>query len=623
MTRSLCLCLICFPAILSAADPPAPAWSHDAVWYQVFVERFWNGDPGNDPVIRDAQGAWPHGKPPAWSTTPWGWDWYRPDPWVRPEDGDFYTWVHHRRYGGDLQGVLDRLDDLQALGVTALYLNPVNDAPSLHKYDARAWHHVDRCFGPDPGGDEILAVLEDPADPATWKWTAADKLLLKLIRELHGRGMRLILDFSWNHTGTEFWAFQDLRTRGAASPFASWYQVRSWDDPATAADEFDWEGWAGIRELPVVRQTEQPGGRRGGLCRDCTLDEGVTAHVLAVTRRWLDPDGDGDPADGVDGIRLDVAEQVPLGFWLRYRDEVKRINPQALLVGEIWWERWPLDMMDPKPWLEAFDAVMHYHWYMPVRSFFAQTPPWLTATGLAAHLDSLYAGMADDRRRAMMNLCASHDTPRLASCVANRGRYKHQVNPRENSATRLGPPSGEDVAVIRLIRVLQYTWHGAPHIWNGDEFLMWGADDPDNRKPIVWPDYAYEAESVRPFGDGLSQGLVTPTPVVADTAHRDFLARLAALRASDPDLFSAGERRWILLDDQRGLLGYERTLDGRRAVVLFNRGAGEAVVTLDLAPGSWRNALEGAVWSRELEGPAEFRLDALTAQVWLRQPERP
>jgi len=603
---------------LHAQDPPAPDWARHAVWYQIFVERFWNGDEDNDPVARDAQGCWPYAKPPQWKVTPWEWDWYKPEPWVRPEEGDFHTWVHHRRYGGDLQGVLDRLDELQELGATALYLNPVNDAPSLHKYDARNWHHVDRCFGPDPGGDEALIALEDPADPSSWKWTAADRLLLKLVDEAHRRGMKVILDFSWNHTGTEFWAFQDLKARGKDSPYRDWYQVRSWDDPRTGADEFDWEGWAGIKDLPVVRQTGQQAGARGGLCRDCDLDEGVKAHVLAVTRRWLDPDGDGDPSDGVDGFRLDVAEQVPLGFWLEYRREVKAVNPQALLVGEIWWEHWPLVMMDPTPWLEAFDSVMHYQWYMPVRSFLAQTPPWITASGLAAHLDSLTARMPDDRRLAMMNLCSSHDTPRLATCVANRGRYKFQVNPRENPSTWLGPPREEDREVIRLIRVLQYTWPGAPHIWNGDEFLMWGADDPDNRKPVWRPGTHAQSELARPALGGLPAGLAGPDAADPDLEHRDFLIRLADLRAEEPELFSQGSVRWVLTDDERGLLGYEREWQGQRALVLFNRGGQDASVSLEVGSGTWTEVLDDG-GERQAVGATLFHLAPRSAQVWLRR----
>ena len=125
-----------------------PAWSQDVVWYQIFVERFRNGDPSNDPTPHDIAGVTDEAPPDGWRPTPWTQDWYRQEPWAVATGRDFYGTVQFRRYGGDLQGVLDRLDYLQQLGVTALYLNPVNDAPSLHKYNARNYHHIDRNFGP-------------------------------------------------------------------------------------------------------------------------------------------------------------------------------------------------------------------------------------------------------------------------------------------------------------------------------------------------------------------------------------------------------------------------------------------------------------------------------------------
>ena len=151
-----------------------PAWSKDVVWYQVFVERFRNGDPSNDPTLDDMAGAWPDLRPDGWEPTPWTQDWYRQEDWAEATGEPFYYTAQLRRYGGDLQGVMDQLDYLQELGVTALFLNPINDAPSLHKYDARNYRHIDRNFGPDPDGDAAIMEAEDPADPATWTWTAAD-----------------------------------------------------------------------------------------------------------------------------------------------------------------------------------------------------------------------------------------------------------------------------------------------------------------------------------------------------------------------------------------------------------------------------------------------------------------
>ena len=149
-----------------------PDWAGDAIWYQIFVERFRNGDPSNDPTAHDIDGVTDQSPPKNWRPTPWTQDWYQQEPWAAATGKDFYGTVQFRRYGGDLQGVLDRLDYLQELGITALYLNPVNDAPSLHKYDARNYHHIDRNFGPDPRGDERRIAAENPTDPATWGWTA-------------------------------------------------------------------------------------------------------------------------------------------------------------------------------------------------------------------------------------------------------------------------------------------------------------------------------------------------------------------------------------------------------------------------------------------------------------------
>ena len=139
----------------------------------------------------------------------------------------FYETVHMRRYGGDLQGVIDQLDYLADLGINAIYFNPVNDSPSLHKYDVRNYHHVDIFFGPDPQGDAALIATEDPADPSTWVWTSADKLFLELIEQARQRGIRVIMDYSWNHTGIAFWAWKDVLERQQASPYADWYRIDS------------------------------------------------------------------------------------------------------------------------------------------------------------------------------------------------------------------------------------------------------------------------------------------------------------------------------------------------------------------------------------------------------------
>ncbi|MFN3597903.1 MAG: glycoside hydrolase family 13 protein [Rubricoccaceae bacterium] len=568
-------------ARVSDASSSVPMWARRAVWYQVFPERFRNGDPANDPTPESMEGAWPQVGAAAlraagWRPTPWGHDWYAPEPWAQALGEDFWRAVQLRRYGGDLEGLRQKLPYLRALGVTALYLNPLNDAPSLHKYDARSYVHVDRHFGPDPEGDARLIAAEDPRDPSTWTWTAADRLFLDVLREARALGLRVVLDFSWNHTGTQHAAFQDVRRRGASSPFANWYRVDAFDDPATPADEFRYTGWAGVAELPELRKVDQAGHPHEGIPYEGHLDPEVAAHVFAVTRRWLDPDGDGDPSDGVDGFRLDVAEMVPLGFWRDYRAFVKQVNPEAVLIGEIWWQRWPEVMMDPRPYLgDAFDGVMDYRWFEPARRLLTGAPPGrMTPSRFAAHLDSLYAGLAPAHREALMTTAGTHDTPRLATTLFNpHARYKTRETPREDPAYRTHRPGDDAYRTQRLLLMLQFTLPGAPHLFYGDEVGLWGADDPDNRKPMLWDDVAYDDEAADVLG--------RPTPVsrvAPDTGLRAFYHELILLRRAYADLFSAGALEWVTTNDAAGLLVYRRTLEAtggqtQVATVALNLGA--------------------------------------------------
>ena len=592
-----------------------PAWAGDAIWYQIFVERFRNGDPANDPTATDIVDPVARPVPAGWRTTPWTHDWYRLDPWARAAGLSFYDAVYFRRYGGDLQGVLDRLDYLQDLGVTALYFNPVNDAPSLHKFDARNYRHIDRNFGPDPRGDDARMAAEDPADPATWTWTAADSLFLALVREVHRRGMRLIVDYSWNHTGTAFWAWQDVLKNQRASRFADWYEIAAFDDTTTAdTNEFTYRGWVGVRSLPEWKKVGRPEGRTHGAIEG-NLMPGVRDLVFAVTRRWLDPNGDGDPADGVDGFRLDVAEMVPLGFWRDYRRFVRSINPEAYLVGEVWWEQWPDRMYDPAPWLQGdvFDAVMNYRWYDPTRGFFAATEPVLTPSGYRAALDSVSAGIGVPHQRAMMNLTASHDTPRFGTSIYNPGRYKYHNNPREDSTYRIDRPDERTRRTQQLILVQQFTGVGAPHIWNGDEVGMWGADDPDERKPVVWADLLHDDETTHPLGRPRRRDRVVP-----DTALFRVYRDLVALRKQHLRLFVDGTLAWLLTDDVRGLLAYERILGDQRAIVAFNVSEAPREITV-AARGAYRGAFPAGGVVAAANDSLTAELPPRSARVWMRE----
>ncbi len=175
-----------------------PEWAKHVIWYQIFPERFRNGDPSNDPTRERING------PKGWRPSAWTSDWYERAEWEKNMGDNFLDGVYYRRYGGDLQGIIDKLDYLQDLGIGALYLNPIFEAVSLHKYDASCYRHVDRFFGPDPEGDRAIIDQEEPQNRETWQWTAADELFLQLIEEVHNRGMKIIIDGVFSHTAGLF-----------------------------------------------------------------------------------------------------------------------------------------------------------------------------------------------------------------------------------------------------------------------------------------------------------------------------------------------------------------------------------------------------------------------------------
>ncbi|MHC4494901.1 MAG: alpha-amylase family glycosyl hydrolase, partial [Planctomycetota bacterium] len=555
-------------------DEP-PVWAREAIWYQIFVERFRNGDPSNDPEPQFMQGAYPGYIPANWKVTPWNQDWYEQQDWAKADGGGFYKMVQARRFGGDLQGVLDKLDYLQDLGVTAIYFNPLNDSPSLHKYDARHYRHIDRTFGPDPAGDSAIIDAEDPLDPATWRWTAADRLFLKLIGELHRRDMHLIMDYSWNHTGVTFWAWEDLKKNQTKSRFRDWYDITSFDDPATDENEFSYEGWLGVKTLPELKKVNVAGKRRG-YPFEGDLQPEVKRHVFNVTRRWLDPDGDGDPSDGVDGFRLDVAAHVPLGFWRDYRRFVRRINPEVFLVGEAWWTKWPDQLMDPRPFLrgDIFDSVMHYQWYKPARRYFAQANGGLKPSELVARMKHVYAGYDQPTIQNLMNLAASHDSPRLATSFQNKHQYKYRMGARGNPTLDLDPPNETTLREMRMMLLHQFTFISAPHIWNGDERGMWGADDPDCRKPILWEDIDHRPQIYLPDGKKTK-----PIVVKTNLELLDYYRTLIALRKQRPELVY-GKLQYILINDKAMTLAYRRSMPDRETIVVFNRSDKSQIIRL-------------------------------------------
>ncbi len=554
-----------------------PAWAQEVIWYQIFTERFHNGDSTNDPRPEDIQGAYAETLPDNWAITPWSQDWYAADPYFSTLDSaqdwhgsfitDFDQKVQFRRYGGDLEGVLQKLDYLDSLGVTALYFNPLNDAPSLHKYDARNWRHIDVNFGPNPVADKKIISEENPLDPSTWHFTHADSLFLQLIDTLHKRGIRLILDYSWNHTGKEFWAWKDILKKQEASAFKDWYWIDKWDNPHSPESEFNYRGWFGVPSLPEIRETqpvdhsEQLSAFEGNL-----YDSAVKEHIFNISKRWLDPNGDGNPEDGVDGFRLDVAAEIPLGFWRDYRKVVKKVNPEAYLIGEVWWKKFPNDLLDPAPYLEGdiFDAVMNYRWYRAVRSYFNPDPDSSGTKELIDSLKSFSRNLRYVSSLALMNISASHDVPRLASSLFNHNPYKFEAKASQNRLYKIHKPDALSRQKQKALLLQQFTYMGAPQIYAGDEMGMWGADDPDNRKPLIWPEIKFEREAEHPLG------MSRPSDAVQfDSVLFQYYRSLISMRRQYQSL-QKGKLKFLAPTTSNGLLVYERTWENEHLLCLFN-----------------------------------------------------
>lgn len=530
----------------------APEWAKGIVWYQIFPERFRNGDATNDPNKERARG------PEGWAISEWTSDWYKRADWERNTSNDFYSTVRNRRYGGDLQGVIDKLDYLKELGIGAIYFNPVFDAQSEHKYDASYYHHIDRNFGPNPKADVRQIEHENPGNPDTWGWTSADSLFLKLIQEVHKRDMKLIVDGVFNHTGTDFWAFKDLIKNQEKSPYKDWYIATSFDDAATPdTNEFDYEGWWGYKGLPVYHEENE------------TLVQPVREHIFAVTKRWMDPNGDGETSDGIDGWRLDVAEEVGKNFWVEWHSLVRSINPEAITVAEIWTDK-------AKEFINAdmFTTVMNYRFAYAAKDFLIDES--IDAEEFTKRLSQIKNDYPEEAEGVLQNLMESHDTPRLASMIVNPGReYDREAGVRDGYNPR--KPNKEERQIQKLVALFQFTWKGAPMVYYGTEAGMWGADDPDDRKPMVWKDLSFEDETRHPYGENRP-----PDFNNFDSNLFNYYSVLANLRTNN-EILKKGDASFIYINPEQKVVGFARTMQSKSPVFVFiNRSNKSQSIRLDL-----------------------------------------
>ena len=584
-----------FSQTMSTPFNKPPEWSKSAIWYQIFVERFYNADKKNDPTLANITVPTQMEPPADWSITPWTQNWFGQQEWERKLNKPFNETIQFRRYGGDLQGVINKLGYLQQLGVNAIFLNPINDAPSLHKYDARNYHHVDVNFGPDPEGDNRIIASENPADPATWQWTSADKLFLQLVDECHKRNMKIIMDYSWNHTGILFWAWQDIVKNQQQSPYKDWFDIRSFEDPTTPQSEFDYGGWLGNKSLPEIKKVDITTERKVGHPYEGNINEGAKQHQFAVAKRWLAPNG--DISKGIDGFRLDVADQVGLGFWRDFRKHVRNIKPDTYLVGEIWWREWPDHLMDPVPYTQGdvFDAVMFYQAYRPARYFFAKTNMDHTAEQLQDSLKAQWNQLRFDNLQAMMNVSSSHDAPRLLSDFYNPNQYKFKATPNDDPAYKTGKPDAETYKRLQLYLVHLFTTVGAPQIWNGEEMGMWGADDPHDRKPLMWNEFQFEDESRNNY----QPGETAFDKVTFNQEHFNWYKKLIDIRRHNPVL-SLGKMDIVKAEGKK--FGYVRFNGHEKIWVFFNLENAAQDFEVD-APGNYVDLLTGKKYNGKKQIP--------------------
>lgn len=544
-----------------------PEWAKHAIWYQIFPERFSNGDPANDPTVKDIIGADPQERPVAWEIHPWNSDWYELQEYEKVNaelEGNPPLWKHllRRRYGGDIQGIINKLGYLKDLGINAIYLNPVFDAPSLHKYDGASYHHIDPNFGPDPKGDRLMMEKEDPSDPSTWVWTKADELALELIERAHRLGIRIIFDGVFNHMGINSFAFSDVVKNQQNSKYKDWFIIKSWEDK-TKGIKFEYEGWWGVKSLPELQEDEYG------------IVKGPKEYIFAATERWMNPKGKGTQY-GIDGWRLDVAFCVSHNFWKEWRKLVKSINPEAYITAEL---VLPLDEVKPYLRGDEFDGEMNYNFAFACADFLFSSPEkTITPTQFDKQLELLRNAYPPEVSYVTQNLFGSHDAARIGTHIVNRGierygnwgKYFAASKAADNPKYFVRKPKEYEKQLQKLFAIIQFTYVGAPMIYYGDEAGMWGANDPDCRKPMIWKEINYVPEKHNP--DGTTR---TPDIVAFDDDLFNHYKKLAAIRNSYSALRS-GSYKTIIADDKKNVFGFSRKEGKQELFILINNSDQEA-----------------------------------------------
>ena len=448
-----------------------PAWAKGAVMYQIFVDRFCNGDPSND--VEDGEYV------------------YIGEPVCKVKDwNEFPAAMDIRRFhGGDLQGVLDKLDYLEELGVEVIYFNPLFVSPSNHKYDIQDYDYIDPHYGViiEDGGEVLPEGEKDNTRATKYQkrtgdirnLVASNRLFAKLVEEMHTRGMRVILDGVFNHCGSfnkwmdreRIYEPQPEYEKGAyvsaQSPYRDFFHFFDEREEAWPYNK-NYDGWWGHDTLPKLNYEDSP-----------TLEE----YILNIGKKWV------SPPYNADGWRLDVAADLGYSneynhiFWENFRKAVKSANPQALILAEHYG--------DPGEWLQGdeWDSVMNYDAFMEPLTWFL--------TGMEKHSDERRTdlwGNADNFVNTMNHFMASMLTPSLQVAMNELSNHDHsrfltRTNHIVGRVAQLGSKAAEEginLAVMREAVAVQMTWVGAPTVYYGDEAGVCGFTDPDSRRTYPW-----------------------------------------------------------------------------------------------------------------------------------------
>lgn len=447
-----------------------PDWAKGAVMYQIYTDRFYNGDKSNDVEDREY--------------------YYLGDYSAKITDWDKYpesSMGIREFYGGDLQGVIDKLDYLQDLGVEVLYFNPLFVSPSNHKYDIQDYDYIDPHFGRIvvDEGELLPEECRDNSRAERYKCRVADKrnleasnqLFVELVEELHRRGMKIILDGVFNHCGSfNKWMDRERIYEGfegyspgayvsKESPYHSFFRF-------TESDKWpynnSYDGWWGHETLPKLNYEDS---------------QKLEDYIIEIGKKWV------SPPYNVDGWRLDVAADLGYSqeynhkFWKKFRKAVKEVNPNALILAEHYG--------DPESWLSGgeWDTVMNYDAFMEPVTWFL--------TGMEKHSDEYIEeqlGNGPSFVGAMKHHMANMAVPSILTAMNELSNHDHsRFLTRTNHVVGRVAEHGCEKAnegvckdVMREAVVIQMTWPGSPTVYYGDEAGVCGFTDPDNRRTYPW-----------------------------------------------------------------------------------------------------------------------------------------